>query len=106
MIPDLGECRARPAPRVVVGPQNHDDFLQTAGRHYPGGERGRLKWFGVILDVGGLRQATRTLRLRNPYLVAVSWQLKENVGAAEEVLTDLRKAKAIIDKAGYRFSAH
>ena len=60
------------------------------------------EWFGVILDVGSLRQGDPYAEIEKLVPYAVSWQLKEKVGyGAKEETTD-RRMKAIIDKVGYR----
>ncbi len=104
MIPDLKECVAHGQSHgVVVGLQNHDDFLKTADETIRVANAVNSKWFGIILDVGSLRQRDPYAEIEKLVPYAVSWQLKENVGyGTKEVPTDLRKVKAIIDKAGYR----
>ena len=60
-------------------------------------------WFGVMLDVGSLRQSDPYEQIAKLLPYAVSWQLKENVWYGEkEVPIDLKKVRAIIDKGGYR----
>ncbi len=104
MIPDLKECVAYGQRHgVVVGLQNHNDFLKTADETIRVVKAVNSEWFGVILDVGSLRQSDPYAEIEKLLPYAVSWQLKENVGYGnKEVATDLRKVKAIIDKAGYR----
>ena len=61
------------------------------------------EWFGIVLDVGSLRQSDPYTEIEKLAPYAVSWQLKEKVGYdAKEAPTDLRKVKAIVDRAGYR----
>ncbi len=104
MIPDLQECAAHGKRHgVVVGLQNHNDFLKTADETIRVVNAVRSKWFGVILDVGSLRQRDPYGEIEKLLPYAVSWQLKENVGyGTKQVPTDLRRVKAIIDKGGYR----
>ena len=53
--------------------------------------------------MGSLRQSDPYAEIEKLVPYAVSWQLKEMAGyGAKEAPTDLRKVKAIIDRAGYR----
>jgi sugar phosphate isomerase/epimerase len=104
MVPDLKECVAHGERHsVMVGLQNHDDFVKTADETIRIVNAVDSPWFGVILDVGSLRQNDPYAEIEKLMPYAVSWQLKENVGfGRKEVPTDLKRVKAIIDKAGYR----
>ncbi len=104
MIPDLQECVAHGQRHgVVVGLQNHNDFLKTADETIRVANAVNSEWFGIVLDIGSLRQGDPYAEIEKLVPYAVSWQLKEKVGyGAKEAPTDLRKIKAIIDKAGYR----
>jgi sugar phosphate isomerase/epimerase len=88
---------------VIVGLQNHNDFVRTAAETIKVVEAVGSDWFGVILDVGSLRQADPYEEIERLIPYAVSWQLKENVWYGQkEVPTDLQRVKALIDKVGYR----
>lgn len=88
---------------VILGLQHHNDFLKTADETIRIVKAVDSEWFGVILDVGSLRQNDVYTEIETLLPYAVSWQLKENVGiGGKEVPTDLHRVKAIIDKAGYR----
>jgi len=104
MIPHLKECALYGERHgVVVGLQNHDDFVKTAEETIRIVNGVNSGWFGVILDVGSLRQKDPYAEIEKLVPYAVSWQLKENVGyGRKEVPTDLSKVKAIIDRNGYR----
>jgi sugar phosphate isomerase/epimerase len=104
MVPDLQECVAYGRRHgVVVGLQNHDDFLKTADETIRLASAVNSDWFGIILDVGSLRQSEPYAEIEKLVPYAVSWQLKENVRyGAKAAPTDLRKIKAIIDRTGYR----
>ncbi|HNY39363.1 MAG TPA: sugar phosphate isomerase/epimerase family protein [Bryobacteraceae bacterium] len=104
MIPAFQECAAHGARHgVIVGLQNHNDFARTAAETIRITEAVNSEWFGVILDVGSLRQADPYDEIAKLQPYAVSWQLKESVWfGAKEVPTDLERVKAIIDKGGYR----
>lgn len=88
---------------VIVGLQNHNDFVRTADETIRIVKAVDSKWFGVILDVGSLRESDPYEEIERLISYAVSWQLKENVWyGKKEVPTDLRRVKALIDKVGYR----
>jgi sugar phosphate isomerase/epimerase len=104
MIPAFQECAEFGKQRgVVVGLQNHNDFVKTAAETIRIVEAVGSDWFGVILDVGSLRQSDPYEEIARLLPYAVSWQLKETVWyGVREVPTDLPKIKSIIDKGGYR----
>ncbi len=104
MIPAFKECAEHGKRHgVIVGLQQHNDFLKTAAETIGVIESVNSPWFGDILDVGSLRQNDPYAEIEKLVPYAVSWQLKENVGfGSREVPTDLRRIKAIIDKVGYR----
>ncbi|MEO8368176.1 MAG: sugar phosphate isomerase/epimerase family protein [Candidatus Solibacter sp.] len=88
---------------VILGLQNHNDFLKTADQTIQLVNAVKSEWFGVILDIGSLRSADPYEEIEKLVPYAVSWQLKELVGiGGKEIPTDLRKVKAVIDKVGYR----
>ncbi len=104
MAPLMRECADYGARHgVMIGVQNHDDFLKTAGQTIRLVEAVNHEWFGVILDAGSLRQGDPYAEIAQLIPYAVSWQLKENVapGGREEP-TDMRRVKALIDAHGYR----
>jgi sugar phosphate isomerase/epimerase len=104
MVPHFRDCAAYgKAHGVVVGLQNHHDFLKTAAETMRVVDAVGSDWFGVILDVGSLRQGDPYAEIEKLLPYAVSWQLKENVWHGDkEAATDLLKVKAIVDKVGYR----
>jgi sugar phosphate isomerase/epimerase len=104
MAADLKECAAWGRQHgVILGLQNHNDFLKTADQTIQLVKAVDSDWFGVILDIGSLRSADPYEEIEKLVPYAVSWQLKENIGyGTRDVPTDLRKVKAAIDKVGYR----
>jgi sugar phosphate isomerase/epimerase len=104
MIPDFKECAAYGAQHgVILGLQQHNDFLKTAGETIRVVDAVNSEWFGVILDVGSLRQADPYREIEKLVPYAVSWQIKEEVWYDTKATPiDLRRVKAIIDKTGYR----
>lgn len=88
---------------VVIGVQNHGDFLKTAADHLSLIKRVNSEWCGPIVDTGYYQSADpyQDMAAVAPY--AVNWQIKQSpIGAGSEVHTDLRKLLTIIRKAGYQ----
>ena len=104
MIPDFQECAAFGQRHgVVIGLQNHEDFVRTADQVIGIVNAVNSDWFGSILDVGSLRRYDVYEEIEKLLPYAVSWLIKENVWYGERAVpTDLRKIKAIIDRGGYR----
>jgi sugar phosphate isomerase/epimerase len=104
MIPEFRECAEYGGRHgVILGLQQHNDFLKTADETIRVIEAVNSPWFGDILDVGSLRQSDPYVEIEKLVPYAVSWQIKENVGYGDkESPTDLRRIKAIVDKLGYR----
>ena len=104
MVPDIQACVAHGREHgVIVGLQNHNDFLKTADETIRVVKAVNSEWFGVILDIGSLRQGDPYREVEKLLPYAVTWQLKEKVWYGEkEVTTDVARIKAIIDKGGYR----
>lgn len=104
MAPLMRECADYGARHgVMIGVQNHDDFLKTAAQTVRLVEAVNHEWFGVILDVGSLRQGDPYAEIEQLIPYAISWQLKENVApGGKEQPTDMKRIKALIDAHGYR----
>ena len=103
MVADLKECvEFGKAHGVVVGIQNHHDFLKTADETIEIINRINSDWFGLILDIGSFRNdAYKEIEKAIPY--AVSWQLKENLYVhGVEQKTDVKKVMGLIKKSNYR----
>ena len=101
MIADFQECAEYGKKHgVILGLQQHNDFLKTADETIRVIAAVNSPWFGDILDVGSLintSDAYAEIEKLVPY--AVSWQIKEKIGTAD---IDLARVKRIIDKVGYR----
>jgi sugar phosphate isomerase/epimerase len=88
---------------VILGLQQHNDFLRTADETIRLIHAVDSPWFADILDVGSLRQGDPYEEIAKLLPYAVSWQIKESVWhGTKETPTDLRRIKGIIDKGGYR----
>ncbi len=104
MAADMKQCAAfGKAHGVVIGLQQHNDFLKTSDEVIRLIEAVNSDWFGAILDIGSLRQGDPYAEIEKMVPYAVSWQIKEQVwrnNVAESV--DLNKLKGIINRSGYR----
>lgn len=103
MVADLKECvEFGKAHGVVVGIQNHNDFLKTADQTIEIIKRVNSDWFGLILDIGSFRSGDPYKEIEQSIPYAVSWQLKENLYVnGTEKKTDLNKLMSIIQKSDY-----
>ncbi len=104
MVPHFRECADYGRRHgVVLGLQNHDDFLKTAAETIRLVEAVDSEWFKVLLDIGSLRRHDPYEEIARLVPYAASWQLKENVWyGKKQTPVDLARLKAIIDKGGYR----
>jgi len=88
---------------VIVGLQNHNDFIQTAEQVIKIMEAINSEWFGLILDTGSYRVLDAYEEIAKSVKYAVNWQIKEKIfidGAEKE--TDMDKLMGIIKASGYK----
>ena len=88
---------------VIIGLQNHNDFIQTAGQVIQIIEAINSEWLGLILDTGSYRVLNPYEEIARSVKYTVNWQIKENVfidGAEKE--TDMDKLLGIIKSSGYK----
>ena len=88
---------------VIIGMQNHNDFIQTADQIISLVEKINSPWFGIILDIGSYRINEPFAEIEKSIRHAVNWQVKEKMfinGA--EADTDLNKLINMIKVSGYR----
>jgi sugar phosphate isomerase/epimerase len=104
MIADFKECAAYGERHgVIVGLQQHNDFLKTADETIRVIEAVNSPWFGDILDVGSVQTNEAYAEIEKLVPYAVSWQVKEKVGyQGKQETIDLKRLRAIIEKSGYR----
>ncbi|MBA4410473.1 MAG: sugar phosphate isomerase/epimerase family protein [Bacteroidota bacterium] len=104
MVADLKECvEFGKAHGVVVGIQNHNDFIKTADQAIEIIKRVNSDWFGLILDVGSYRTGDPYQEIAQSIPYTVNWQLKENLFVnGVEQKTDLDRIMKIIQEIGYR----
>jgi sugar phosphate isomerase/epimerase len=88
---------------VIIGIQNHNDFIQTADQVIKIIQAINSEWFGLILDTGSFRQLNAYAEIEKSIGFAVNWQVKEKIWLNEtEVETDLKKLMKIIKASGYK----
>ncbi len=88
---------------IIIGLQNHADFIQTAAQLLDVVERINSEWLGVNLDIGSFHSADPYAEIAQCASYAVTWQIKENIKPnGRETKTDLKKIAQILKNAGYR----
>ena len=88
---------------IIIGLQNHNDFIQTASQVIQIIEAINSEWLGLILDTGSYRVLNPYEEIARSVKYTVNWQIKENVfinGAEKE--TDMDKLLGIIKLSGYK----
>ncbi len=88
---------------VIIGVQNHGDFVSTGAEHLRLLERVNHEWCGAIVDTGKYVSADpyADIAFMAPY--AVNWQIKENTsGKAGDPRADLKRIVTSIRRSGYR----
>ena len=104
MVVDIKECVEYGQKHgVIVGIQNHNDFIKTADEAIKIIKMVNMEWCGLILDTGSYRQGDPYEQIARTIKYAVNWQVKENIFVnGVEVKTDLKKLFKIIKDSGYR----
>ena len=88
---------------VVIGLQNHNDFIQTASQVNSIIETINSEWLGLILDTGSYRVNDPYDEIALSVKHAVNWQVKEKIFIkGEEKDIDLNKLVGIIKSSGYK----
>ncbi|MBL7697156.1 MAG: sugar phosphate isomerase/epimerase [Chitinophagaceae bacterium] len=88
---------------VVIGLQNHADFLQTAEQINYVIESVNSEWLGLILDTGSYRVYDPYEEIKKSVKHAVNWQIKEKIFiGGNEVDTDIQKLMKIIKESSYK----
>ena len=104
LVADMKECAEFGKQHgVIVGIQNHDDFVKTADETIEIIKRVNSDWFKMILDTGSYRSGDPYIQIEQSIPFAINWQIKEKIfvnGIEED--TDLTKLFNIIKKSGYR----
>lgn len=88
---------------VLVGVQNHADFVATGPEHVSLLDRVAHDWCGALVDTGSYRTADPYADIATAAPRAISWQLKETLGSRlDSPRADLRRIVRIVRDAGYR----
>jgi sugar phosphate isomerase/epimerase len=88
---------------VIIGLQNHNDFIQTADQVTNMIDALSSEWLGLILDTGSYRVNDPYDEIQKSVSHAVNWQIKENVFInGREVETDMPRLIGIIKNSEYK----
>jgi sugar phosphate isomerase/epimerase len=88
---------------VIIGIQNHDDFLKTGEETVKIVKMVGSEWFGVVVDTGAFATPDpyKDIALVAPF--AVNWQIKTHMsGKGAKVKTDFKRIVQIAREANYR----
>ena len=104
VVDSLKECTEYASKKgVIIGLQNHHDFIKTADQVIEIIERVNSPWCGLILDVGSFRDKEVYSEIKKAIPYAINWQLKETVFSGKtEIPIDLKKTFEIIKDSNYR----
>jgi sugar phosphate isomerase/epimerase len=90
---------------VIIGVQNHGDFLKTADNLISLIKRIDSPWCGAIVDTGYFRAEDPYAEMAKAAPYAVNWQIKQSPLGVEkeaEVPTDVKRLMRIVRASGYR----
>jgi sugar phosphate isomerase/epimerase len=88
---------------IILGIQNHNDFLHTADECFELINPFNSPWLGLVLDTGTFVAPDPYEEIRKATPLAVNWQLKEKLLIdGKQTLMDLPKLSKIIRECGYR----
>jgi sugar phosphate isomerase/epimerase len=88
---------------VLVGVQNHGDYLKTSEQVLKIIKMVDSEWFGAIVDTGNFQQGDPYEEIARVVPFAVNFQVKESpYGRESTVRTDLKKLVQVIRAGGYR----
>jgi sugar phosphate isomerase/epimerase len=101
---DLRQCAAHGEKHgVVIGVQNHGDFIRTADDQLKLISMVDSKWCGAIVDTGYYRTPDPYVDMAQAAPYAVNWQIKQSAfGADSTIPLDMIRLMKIIRKSGYR----
>lgn len=104
MAEDLKECADFGQKYgVIIGIQNHNDFIKTAEEVHKIFDMVRHEWLGLVLDIGSYRTGDFYEQIKSTIPLAVNWQIKENIfenGIEKKV--DLTKLFKLIKNSTYK----
>jgi sugar phosphate isomerase/epimerase len=104
LVDAIGQCAEHGKKfGVIIGVQNHGDFLQTGEQLLTLVGAVNSDWCGAIVDTGYFKTKDpyQDMALAAPY--AVNWQIKQSpFGEESDIPTDLPKLIRIVRNSGYR----
>jgi sugar phosphate isomerase/epimerase len=100
---DLRECTQYGKEHgVIIGVQNHGDFLRTSDDLLKLVGLVDSPWCGAIVDTGYFRSPDPYVDMEKTAPYAVNWQVKQSAfGAASDVKLDLKRFLHIVRSSGY-----
>jgi sugar phosphate isomerase/epimerase len=100
---DLRECTQFGKEHgVIIGVQNHGDFLRTSDDLIRLVGLVDSPWCGVIVDTGYFRSPDPYVDMKKAAPYAVNWQIKQSAfGAASDLKLDLDRLLRIVRSSGY-----
>jgi sugar phosphate isomerase/epimerase len=104
MVADLKKCVEHGKKHgVIIGIQNHDDFLKTGEQTVKIVKMVGSEWFGVVVDTGAFSTPDPYLDIAAVAPHAVNWQIKTHMGSkGTRARTDFKRIVQIAREAGYR----
>ncbi len=104
MVDDLRQCVDHASKfGVIIGIQNHADFLTTSDEVLKIVNLVNSPWFGVIVDTGFFPGPDPYDHIARVIPYAVNWQIKEKVDTKDGTQkTDLRRLVKLIHAGNYR----
>jgi len=88
---------------VIIGVQNHGDFVKTGEQHIKLLKLADSEWCGAIVDTGYYMTKDPYVDMEMVTPFAVNWQVKESpFGKESTVRTDLKRLIKLIIAGGYR----
>ena len=90
---------------VIIGVQNHGDFIKTADHLIGLIKRVDSPWCGAIVDTGYFKAPDPYAEMAQAAPYAVNWQVKQSPFGVEreaEAPTDLKRLVKIVRASGYR----
>lgn len=103
---NIRECSEHAAKYgVIIGVQNHGDFLKTADDQISLINRVKSPWCGAIVDTGYYKATDPYAEMAKAAPYAVNWQVKQSPEGVENEAaapTDLKRLLKIVRESGYR----
>ena len=103
MVKDIRQCVDYGKQHgVVIGLQNHNDFIQTAHQVTDIIRQINSEWLGLILDTGSYRVLNPYEEISTSLNYTVNWQIKEKIFVnGAETDTDIEKIVGMIKASPY-----